>query len=379
MQIKRSLFLGFAVMIAAVASAQFDGPAPVAWRWMPPSGLVASSGPPLVIGDTVYVGSGGRIYAVNRITGNKIWQFPAEEQISGNFRGAPILAKGVLIGLGDNKIVYGVDPVTGAQKWSYVMPNKAIREPVAADAFVVIEQSDNTLIAIDPLTGQPVWKNEAGDATPYHIGDGLVGQIGAIGSTIFYFTNTYQMHALSAVSEQELWPSPVRFSQLSPFVEPVVAGGMIYVTSGPFLVAVNPSTGSAQWQTNTGFNQISYSPAVSGSGVFVVSDDGDVMVYDPSTGHPNGLMQKPANIGSFPVANPTVIGSKLIIPTTNGAINQFDTVTQTLQWSYIVRPIDENAKPTTRNNNANTRRPGGAGGGPGRWAGWRRRDGTNVN
>jgi outer membrane protein assembly factor BamB len=374
MQKMRSLFLVLIGMCAVFAQAQFDGPAPVSWRWLPPSG-VASSGAPLVSGDTLYIGSGGRIYAVDRVSGNKIWQFPAEEQIPGSFRAAPIIANGVLIAIGDNKIVYGIDPTTGLQKWSYVMPSRAIREPVVADAFVIIEQSDNALIAIDPATGQPAWKDSSGSTTPYHIADGLLGQIGAIGSTIYYFTNSFELHALSAVSELELWPQPVRFSQLSPFVKPVVFGGLIYVTSGTFLVAVNPSPtrGIAIWQRDTGFNQISFNPAASGSGIFVVSDDGDVMAYDASSGQPT-LMQKPFNIGSFPVTSPTAIETtyvdksgktrtnpKLIIPTTNGAINQFDPTTQSLQWSYIVRPINEGAKSSTAGGG---QRPGG-GGGPG--------------
>src|SRR5579871_2412665 len=111
----RSLFIGLTGALVAIASAQFDGPAPVAWRWLPPSGTTANGaqttavGAPLVHGDTIYVSRGGRIYAVDRSSGNKLWQFPAEDPIRGVFPTSPVLANGVMVAVGDNKIAYGVD------------------------------------------------------------------------------------------------------------------------------------------------------------------------------------------------------------------------------------------------------------------------------
>ena len=331
----------------------------MAWRWLPSSG-VASVGAPLIDGDHIYVASGGRVYCVDRVTGNKIWQFPPEAPIPGAFRTTPILSNGVLVGLGDNKIAYGIDPGSGEEKWSFVMPNRSIYQPVEADKFVVIEESDNSLIAIDPTTGKSVWNSQdTQDIAPYRISDGLMGQIGAMGSTVFYFTNTFQMHAISAVSEKELWTLPVRFSQLSSAARPIVYAGTIYVTSGPYLVAVNPATGTALWQTNTGFGTISYNPAPSPAGIFVISDEGQVMVYDESNGHPATIMSQPATITSAPAASPTAVGSKLIIPTTSGAIDLFDPVTQSVIWSYIVRPINEGPATPAQN------QAGGRGQGPG--------------
>src|ERR1700722_7528707 len=115
MQYMRSLFVGLTALATIAANAQFDGPSPLAWRWLPPSG-VATHGAPLVQGDTLYLASGGRIYAVDRMTGNKVWQFPAEDPISGKFPDEPILAAGSIVAVGNNGTVYGIDASTGQSK-----------------------------------------------------------------------------------------------------------------------------------------------------------------------------------------------------------------------------------------------------------------------
>src|ERR1700685_1362853 len=85
MQMMRSLFVGAIAFLAAIACAQFDGPAPLAWRWFPSTGK-AASGAPLVDGDSIFISSGGRVYAVDRLTGNKMWQFPEQDPIPGLFK-----------------------------------------------------------------------------------------------------------------------------------------------------------------------------------------------------------------------------------------------------------------------------------------------------
>jgi outer membrane protein assembly factor BamB len=317
-----------------------------------------------VSGDTVFLAAGGRVYAVDRVTGNKVWQFPAEEGIGSAFPTAPILANGVLVAIGDNKVAYGIDPNTGQQKWSFSLPSRPIMKPVLADKFLVVELSDNSLIALDPTDGTPAWKNpDTGDPAPYHINDGLYGQIAAIGSTILYFTARNQMHALSVTTRLEQWPIPVRFSQLAPGVQPIIYGDTVYVTSGPFLIALNPNGGTVLWQRSTGFSQIPFNPAPSSSGIWVVSEDGDVMLYDLGSGQPTSLLPRPVSIGSYPINDPTAVGNKLIIPTTSGAIDLFDPSTQGLIWSYVVRPIDESA--VAGNSNTNRGGSGNKGGGYG--------------
>ncbi|HWD40508.1 MAG TPA: PQQ-binding-like beta-propeller repeat protein [Fimbriimonas sp.] len=360
MHIKRSLFAVLVALIAASANAQFDGPAPLAWRWLSQSG-VASSGAPLVNGDIIYEAAGGRIYAIDRLTGNKKWQYPPEDPIPGIFRFAPILAKDTLIAVGDNKIIYAIDPTTGSGKWNYTLTAAPIGQPVLAGDLIVQAQSDNKLMAVDLASGQAAWKNkDTGDVAPYNVFDGVAGQIAASGQDVLYFTGQEELHCLDVITRTEnIWARPIRFTQLSPYAVPLVYQSQIYVTSGQYLIDVDPASGVVTWQTETGFNT-AFSPAASSQGVFVVSEDGQAMVYDLNTGQPTPGMPKPILLGSYPSTRPSAVGSKFVIPTTNGAINLIDPANGSILWSYVIRPIGT-LKASKAASTGPGRGPGGAG------------------
>ncbi|HVL40028.1 MAG TPA: PQQ-binding-like beta-propeller repeat protein, partial [Fimbriimonadaceae bacterium] len=69
MLMSRCLALALALLGAsAVALAQFNGPAPLAWRWAQPT-PVAPIGQPLVDGNTVIVAVGQRVHALDKDSG----------------------------------------------------------------------------------------------------------------------------------------------------------------------------------------------------------------------------------------------------------------------------------------------------------------------
>jgi outer membrane protein assembly factor BamB len=363
MQIMRSLSVALIAIAASAANAQFNGPAPLAWRWLSTSS-VPSNGSPLVHGDTIYMSSGGRIYAVDRVTGNKKWQFPALDPIPGTFRQPPIIVNGVMVATGDNKIVYSMDPDTGAPKWTYVMSAAPLGQPIQVDKYIVQAQSDNKMVAIDPTSGQSFWKGEGGDPQLYTVLDGLYGQIAASGTSILYFTSANELHSVDITTRKEdAWQRPVRFTQLDAFSQALVYGDNIYVTSGQFLIAINPLTGSPVWQTATGF-ETAFSPTASAKGIFVVSKDGNAMLYDLTTGMPTPGMPTPVALGSYPATRPSAVGDKFVVPTTSGAIDLLDPSNGAILWSYVVRPMGKMyaSKPSSNGQNGG---PGGGGPGPG--------------
>ena len=357
----RSLFVGAVALFAAIASAQFDGPAPLAWRWLPNSAQ-AAAGTPLVDGNSIYVCSGGRIYNLDRETGNKIWQFPQQDPIPGIFKFSPILSNGVLIATGDNKIVYGIDPATGDSKWSYTLTSGALGQIISVGKYVAQALADNKLVAIDPASGKSAWMSDDPNSPgpqPYNVFDGLTGQIAATGNDILYLTQKNEMHCLDVITRQEdVWDRPVRFTQLATYAQPVVFNNTIYIVSGSYLIAVSPKDGTGLWSQPTQMN-LSFPPAVSSQGVFVTSDDGTAMVFGLTDGTP--AWQKPIDLGSFPIQRPTAVGTKFIVPTTNGSIDLIDPATGNLLWSYTIRPIGELKANNSGNRGGGPGGPGGAG------------------
>ena len=346
-----------ALALTAFASAQFDGPAPLAWRWIQPT-TAAPTGAPLVSGETIYTAVGGRIYAIDRATGNKKWQYPQVEPVNGLFRTTPVLVGDTLVAAADNKIVYAINPETGAPKWTYNSPSPVLGAPVTTGSYVAFATSDNTLIALDAATGKPAW-------APYNIYDRLQGQIAAYNGGIVFFTGLNELRSLDIVSKRANYLRPVKFGQLSPRAQPVLFGDTFYVTSGPYLIAVNASSGVSKWQSPNLNMQIEYPPAVSAEGVFVVSTDGAALVLDPQRrGAPIEAMRKgPVQIGSFAAVRPTAVGTKFVIPTTNGAVNLFDPATGSLLWSYVVRPVGDVYETAGTSTGGAPGMPGGSPGG----------------
>lgn len=339
-----------AFALVAAASAQFDGPAPLAWRWVQPTNAAPNNGSPLVIGDTIYTAIGGRVFAIDRPSGNLKWRYPSVEPINGQFRTAPVLVNGVLVAAADNKIVYAVDPNTGSAKWSYNSPSPVFGNPVVVGDYVAFSTSDNTLIALEGATGKPAW-------APYNIYERIQGQVASYGGGIVFFNGNNELRSLDVVSKKANYLRPIRFGVLPPGATPVLLGETFYVSSGPYVVAVNAASGLAKWQYNTGL-QLAYTPAPSPDGVLVVSQDGDALVLNTLDGKPIPAMKRgPVKLGSFPAVRPSVAGTKFVVPTTNGAINLFDPATGSLLWSYVVRPIGDVYE--SAGNSGGGGRPGG--------------------
>lgn len=346
-----------ALALAAVASAQFDGPAPLAWRWVQPTNAAPNSGAPLVVGDTIYTAIGGRVFAIDRPTGNLKWRYPAVEPVNGQFRTTPVLVNNTLVAAADNKIVYAIDPATGTSKWTYNSPSPVFGNPVGVNDFVAFATSDNKLIALDGATGKPTW-------APFNVFDRIQGQIASYGGGIVFFNGKNELLSLDVVSKKPNYLRPTKFGALPPRAVPVLLGETFYVASGPYVVAINAASGTPKWQYNTGL-QLDFAPAPSANGVLVVSQDGDALVLDTITGKPISAMKNgPVKLGSYAAVRPTVAGTKFVVPTTNGAINLFDPATGSLLWSYVIRPIGE-VYENSGNSGNSFPGPGGPGG-PGR-------------
>ncbi|MGV3616221.1 MAG: PQQ-binding-like beta-propeller repeat protein [Fimbriimonas sp.] len=346
-----------AIALAPVAAAQFDGPAPLAWRFIQPT-RVSPAGSPLVVGDRVYQSIGGRVVCIDRETGNLKFRFPAIDPIPGTFRSSPVVASnGIIVAAGDNKIAYGFDAETGDLKWSYNLPGGLFGQPVAVGKYVVMAQSDNKLVAVDVETGQMAWQN------PFNILDGINGTLAAYRNSVVLFTNRNELVSLDVTSLKYDWKRAL--SQVPPNATPVVFGEDVFLVSGGYLVQINASTGLARWQIATG-QTLNLSPTASAAGVMVISQDGKALVYDPIKRE--AITKKPIDLGTLPIARATAVGEKFVVPTTIGGLVLVDPKTGVLDWNYLIRPIgDPNASTTSSGPGGPGRGPGG--GGPGGFGG----------
>lgn len=348
MQKMRAITLAFgALALVASAAAQFDGPAPLAWRWIQPS-RVGPGGSPLVNGDTIYQSLGGRVYCIDRVTGNRRWQYPQLDPISGTFRSTPLLIGDTLVMVGDNKIVYAVDANTGSPKWTSPLTTGSFGAPVAVGNAVVIALSDNSLVALNSADGTPLWQNS------YKVFDGIQGSLASYGNNVVFFTNRDEIYSVNVATQRSDWHQ--RLTQVNPNPQATVFGDTIYLNSGPYLVGLNSATGTARFSIATNLQLIS-APVVGNSGILLVSQDNKAIVIDPVSRRP--VNAKPIDLGSAPIVRPTAVGSMFVVPTANGALNLIDPTKADPQWIYVVRPLADAASSSS---SSSPRGPGGPGG-----------------
>lgn len=364
MGLKRILSVGLIVSaFAGAAYAEFDGPAPLAWRWVQPT-TSSPVGSPTVQDGVVFAAVGTRMYALDKESGNQRWKYPLIDPIEGYFKSKVILTDGLAIAAASNKTIYGVDAKTGETKWTYVAPVNIYREPVLVSKFIVFGMTDNSLMAINVADGQPAWE------TPVRVFDGFMGKLAGYQNNVYYFTNNYQMVCFSVTTKKEVWKQ--RFSVLSPDSEAVNLSDNLYVNSGTYIIGLNAVSGRKVYEANSNA-QLAFAPAANGESTLGVDQDGKVFLFGS-----NGrrLVQKEIALGSQPATSPSVVGKFYAVATRNGAMNLIDSKTGDIVWSYLVRPIGDSSAAPPAGGPGGLGGPGGPGGlggpgGPGGFGGGR--------
>jgi outer membrane protein assembly factor BamB len=180
--------------------------------WQFPSdgaGIDALVGSPTLHDGTVYVGSfGGVLYAVDAATGNLKWSFKAE----GGLWDGPVMVDGTLY-FGDQAgNVYALDAATGQnKKWSVKVEGGVKMTPLVHNGIVYVGTDRNLMYAFKADTGQAIW------AAPYKARDGesLMVTPDVFNATLVVLPNLAggtptRLLGLNSNTGQELWLYPAR-------------------------------------------------------------------------------------------------------------------------------------------------------------------------
>lgn len=343
-----SLALVCGMAVCGTASAQFDGPAPLAWRWQQPS-TVASNGAPLIDGDTIYVNLGSRTYAVDRSTGNTKWKFPNGLPLEGLTRRSPVKVGDVLVVQTDQKRIFGVDPSNGAIKWTYNAPFALTSQSVAVGKFLTFAMEGYNLMTINTENGEAIY-----DA-PYKLLDGIAGMLNSDGKdSILFFDNRNLLKSVSVTSKKVNWKAPFQSKPIDGSV--AIMNGTAYCYSGTYLVALNAASGSVRFQQPMPEAMV-FSPEVGSGYILTTTREGKVYTFDEG-GRPK--TKTPVSLGSQPLFKPVVVGNKFAVATSNGAISLIDPASSTVLWNYYIRPMNDEARNPTSGSGS-----GGMGSNPG--------------
>ena len=313
------------------------------WKFQT-GGPVESS--PVVVNNTVYVGSGDKcVYAIDATSGKLRWKF----QTGGEVISSPAIANGIVyIGSADSAL-YALNARTGEKVWSTPaktpVPNdrrKGVRSSPAPAYGVVIADNDiylQGLMAWDAATGEKVARfvkgvdgwNSGWVHSPA-IADGKM---------------TYK--GLVDLRTGRVLPFKIQFGEGYPYENGLaICDGTVFTAIPNAMIATNLKTGEFLWGTWL-FNfsdikaagkievqmrdqhRVKCSPGVHAGRVFIGSLDGNLYAFETTKGKPVWTHDAQAAIWSSPVLTPD---GTVYIGCDDGNIHGLDVATGNLLWSF---------------------------------------------
>jgi outer membrane protein assembly factor BamB len=211
-------------------------------------------------GRRVFVGSSDRgLYALSAEDGSVLWRF----ETVGFVQSAPLYVQkdnAVYFGSNDGAL-YKVNASTGALRWRFMSNAEISRRPVLAYDTLYVVNANDTVLALDPTTGERRWSQHRTPAAGMEVA-GHAGPLVFRGNVYTGFSDgtvaafdartgveRWQPVDLSAEAEQLLGQLPQYLDvDTTPVADEIEAGPVIYVGSyvgGVY--ALEADTGTQVW------------------------------------------------------------------------------------------------------------------------------------
>jgi outer membrane protein assembly factor BamB len=328
--------------------------------WAAKVGVQAWLNNPVVVDDTVFVGSAGNVqfesdaadgvYALDLAGGTRRWFLPASLDVNG-----VAADEDVVVATGDEGLVWGIDPVTGLALWTANLGAAVFTNPLLVDGKAVVGDQTGTVSAFDVRTGQRQWSATVAGA--------VRGGAAYDGERIFVVGEEREVLALD-LQGRELWRVTItgrsgEGDELRVFAAPAVAGDALIVSlvreavfGEPGLVALDRETGDVLWWAvdaagiKSEWANVRSSPAVVG----------DLLVYgEPysnrlvALGAVDGRTRWSTEVGAYCYphwSSPAVVSGRVILARDDGGLYAVDVATQTQAWAiYLGLEVRDGAFP----------------------------------
>jgi len=233
------------------------------------------------------------------------------------------LADGTLFIGSDDKALYALDPVTGAEKWKFATGGPVRSTAAVADGAVFFGSYDGAIYAVGAADGKLRWKFETEGERKF-TAKGLHG----------------------SKPKQQLIPDPWDCYLSSP----AVAGGRLYVGSGDgHVYALDAASGALVWKFATG-DVVHASPAVVDGTVYIGSWDTFFYALDAATGAVKWKFKTgadPENHNQEGIqSSATVVDGVVYFGCRDFHLYALDAATGAEKWKHKITWI--NATPTVR-------------------------------
>ncbi len=260
------------------------------WKNTYPQPVTSS---PAITERRVYFGCrDGKLYAVDRLSGEPQWNYTA----SGGIGASPAVQANRVIGADYSGAVFALDIDTGKRLWHQKLPAKIVSSPCIAGDNVLIGCLDGFAYCLSCENGAQIWKRQTKGR--------LRGSAAAAGERFFIPSYDGQLYALSAGTGSVLWSYNIEGEVMS---SPVVSGDAVFV-GGPDgrIHAVDCKSGELRWVFQSG-GPIKSSVSASDGRILFGSHDFNLYCLDSGTG---ALLWK-FKTGGFVLSRPRVVDGKV--------------------------------------------------------------------
>ena len=264
---------------------------------------------PTVVQGVVYAGSYKGVYALDAETGELLWSFESESDLS-----PPPLVAGGVVFVEDLANLYALDAATGKELWRSEPSSFSVS---GATVYQVTEPMSNMkaeLSATDGRSGEKMWATNVSRSLPT-----------AVGGNVYVSDNLRRVHALDSTTGKLVWSFDAGDVVQVP---PTASNGVVFIRSYAVAYALDESTGEKLWSYEVDSAETVFPPVVV-DGVWYLNDR-FLRALDAATGQPLWSFEKGFVLRVYEVAEGMVFVSAA------GAFHALDAATGEEAWSLGV-------------------------------------------
>lgn len=307
-------------------------------RWTYAAGSPIHSSPAFADGRVFVASRDGGLHAVSARDGKRVWlvrtgttlPFPWGHESGDKYVSSAVVVPGfVIFGAGDG-YVYALDPARGTQRWRAKTEGRVRGTPAVANGSVYVGSFDGRVYAFDLATGRQRWRYDTEGAglqsKQFGFDRRSVQSSPAVANGVVYVgARDGFLYAIDTNDGSLKWRFDHKISWVNS--SPAVANGIVYAASsdGRFVQAVDAATGAERWRSTTAQSIVWSSPAITEKYVYYGDGVGRLHVADIATGRDLALFRTGANVFS----SPAVDGDLVVFGSDDGSVYALRTSDQT--------------------------------------------------
>ncbi|MFP4248018.1 MAG: PQQ-binding-like beta-propeller repeat protein [Armatimonadota bacterium] len=317
---------------SGVSDAELQLPTSLTWKYATEAEDFDAVATPAVDERAVYAPVGDTIYAVDRVTGELLWEQTAGDDILSS----PAIADGVLYcGTRDDSLL-AINTENGSIEWRFRTQGAVDTPPVVAYGVIYFGSDGNRLTALELESRDVLWQFEArGDikAPPLVYRDVVI--VGTTGGRIYSLNS----------EGQPLWSNSI--DRDSFFASPVGERTKVIYTSGRELLARDIYTGRLVWgRPFRAGGLIVGSPAVLGRQVYVGTRGGAVYAIDTNRGRAIWKWPRDGSVEGIS-SSLVIVDDKIVFRAGQRDIYAISLDGRDLLWQYTLPEVEERAASAT--------------------------------